>query len=238
METFHEFYYKSKLPRNTPDYKVQNATKRNVVIIVSQPNDEILWAGGIILKHQKAWNWHIICLCQRQNEEGISKFKKALKALKVNGAIMSLDDGTEIKTSNQKILEKAIIQNLPPCEIDLIITHNPKREHAGYTKDIGKAVITLWQNGTIRTRSLWCFAYQDKSQSFYPRAIIGADFYYPLHELVVRVKHRLLNEIYGIGLESPEIFTCPASEAFWSFTNSSKAFNWLNKQNNKVMKHT
>ncbi len=208
---------------------IQKLPKKYVVIIVSHPNDIIFWVGGVILKNQKTWNIFIVCLYDKQNEESTLMFQKSISALKIKGVLINISNGAKHKPPCGLILQKTIIKNLPTRQIDLIITYSPKGKQARYPKDIGKSVIILWHEHKISTNGLWCFAYQDENQSFYPRAIIGADFYYPLHDLVVRAKHKLLNKIYGIGLNSKKMLNCPSTEAFWSFTTSSKAFHWLNR---------
>ena len=207
-------------------------SSKNVVVIVAHPDDEILWAGGTILKKQKAWNCYILCLCRGQDEDRAPKFKSILKALGAKGVICNLDDGPEQTPLNKKLLETTIIKNLPAYDLDLVVTHSPRGEYTRHLRheELGHAIINLWHTGKIETKGLWCFAYEDGNKAYYPRAIIGADFYFPIHELIVRLKRKMLNEIYGLHPTSWEMLACPASEAFWSFTDSLKAFNWLNNR--------
>ena len=41
---------------------------RSVAVIVAHPDDETLWAGGMILAHP-LWDWLIVCLCRSSDTE-------------------------------------------------------------------------------------------------------------------------------------------------------------------------
>ena len=101
---------------------------KKVALIVAHPDDETLWAGGTILSHP-SWQWFIVCLCRGSDTERATKFKEALKVLKAEGIMGDLDDGPDQKTLDEKEVEHAIIDLLPPKYFDLIISHNPAGEY-------------------------------------------------------------------------------------------------------------
>jgi LmbE family N-acetylglucosaminyl deacetylase len=106
-------------------------TTKTVAIIVAHPDDETLWAGGTILSHP-SWRCFIICLCRGNDKERSPRFYSALKILKSEGIMGSLDDGPEQRPLDGKEVEGTILDLLPPHHFDLIISHNP----SGETQDI------------------------------------------------------------------------------------------------------
>ena len=202
---------------------------KTVALIVAHPDDETLWAGGTILCHS-SWQWFIVCLCRGSDKERAPRFYKALQVLKSEGIMGDLDDGPEQKPLDEKEVECAILDLLPPKHFDLIISHNPSGEYTRHIRheEVSKAVIKLWHAGKTSASELWTFAYEDDNKEYYPRPAENATIYRTLTKRIWLRKYSIITETYGFDKNSWEAETAPQAEAFWQFTNSYKANKWLN----------
>jgi LmbE family N-acetylglucosaminyl deacetylase len=207
---------------------------KTVALIVAHPDDETLWAGGTILSHP-SWKCFIVCLCRKNDSERGPKFDKALKILRAEGIMGDLDDGTEQKPLDEKEVEHTILDLLPINHFDLVITHNPSGEYTRHIRheEIGKVVIKLWHTGKISTGELWTFAYEDGGMDYYPKPIETAAIYRILTKRIWLRKYSIITETYGFGKSSFEAETTPRAEAFWKFTDSYEAKEWLNQFENE-----
>jgi len=204
-------------------------------VIVAHPDDETLWAGGTILS-QPAWRWFIATLCRASDGDRAPRFFQALKVLGADGKMRDLDDGPEQKPLPESEVQETILQLLPPEHFDLIISHNPAGEYTRHLRheEIGKAVIMLWHLGRISADELWTFAYEDGGRQYLPRPIKTAHIYQILPEKIWQKKYSMITSTYGFEENGFEAKTTPRAEAFWKFTNSLDARQWLDK---KVFHH-
>jgi LmbE family N-acetylglucosaminyl deacetylase len=202
---------------------------KTVALIVAHPDDETLWAGGTILRHP-SWQWFIVCLCRGSDNERSPRFYKALQVLKSEGIMADLDDGPEQKPLDEKEVERAILDLLPPKHFDLIISHNPTGEYTKHARheEASKAVIKLWHAFKISTNELWTFAYEDGGKEYYPRPIETAPVFRILTKRIWLRKYSIITSTYGFGKNSWEAETTPKAESFWQFSNPNDAKKWLN----------
>lgn len=216
---------------------MNNNKSKAVAIIVAHPDDETLWAGGTILSHP-SWQWFIVSLCRKSDANRTPKFLKTLQVLGAEGIMGDLDDGPEQKPLNEKELEHAILQLLPPIHFDMIISHNPGGEYTRHIRheETGKAVIKLWHAGKISANELWTFAYEDGDKEYYPRPIETASVFHILTEQIWLKKYSIITETYGFERNSFEAETTPRAESFWQFTNPDDAQKWLKQFENLKMK--
>jgi LmbE family N-acetylglucosaminyl deacetylase len=206
------------------DHKIPTS----VAVIVAHPDDETLWAGGAILNNP-LWKCFIVCLCRKSDMERASKFYKALKILKSEGIMGDLDDGPEQNPLDEKEVERAIIQLLPPTHFELIISHNPSGEYTKHIRheEASKAVIKLWHAGKIFTNELWTFAYEDGNKEYYPKPVENAAICYKLTKRIWLRKYSIITKTYGFEKKSWEAETTPRAESFWQFSNPIDATKWL-----------
>lgn len=192
----------------------------SVAIIVAHPDDETLWAGGIILSHPE-WKCYIICLCRASDTDRAPKFHKALKILNAEGTIGDLDDGPEQLPLDEQVLERKILQLLPPKHFDLVITHNPNGEYTRHIRheETGRTVLKLWQTGKISASELWTFAYEDDNRKYYPKPDENASVLLQLSEIIWQKKYSIITETYGFEKNSWEAKTTPHAEAFWKYAD-------------------
>jgi LmbE family N-acetylglucosaminyl deacetylase len=208
---------------------------KQVAVIVAHPDDEALWAGGTILE-RPSWNWFITTLCRASDRDRAPKFFQALKAFGAWGKMSDLDDGPQQNPLPENEVQEEILQLLPEKHYDLIISHNPAGEYTRHLRheEIGKAVITLWHLGKISADELRTFAYEDGGKQHLPTAIKTAHVYHILPEEIWKKKYDIITSIYGFDKHGFEAETTPRAEAFWHFTNSLDARQWLD---HKVFQH-
>jgi LmbE family N-acetylglucosaminyl deacetylase len=206
-----------------------------IAVIVAHPDDETLWAGGTILSCP-SWRPFIVTLCRASDPDRAPKFSQALQTLGAEGAMADLDDGPEQNPLTENEVQEMILQLLPPRHFDLVISHSPAGEYTRHRRheEIGKAVITLWQEGKLSADELWTFAYEDGGKQYFPRPIKTAPVYHTLPEDIWQKKYRMITETYGFEKNGFEAKTTPRAEAFWQFTNSGVAQRWLE---NKRFQH-
>ena len=209
---------------------MKSKAHKTVAIIVAHPDDEILWAGGIILNNPQ-WNYFITCLCRKNDENRSSKFFTVLKILNAQGTMGNLDDEPEQKPLNAVEVEQKILDLLPKKNFDLIITHSPFGEYTKHLRheEVGKAVIMIWNKGKMTTNQLWAFAYEDGNKKYFPKAIENASYFERLKKGIWTKKYKLITETYGFEKDSWEAKTTPKEEAFWVFNNPDDATKFLNK---------
>lgn len=201
---------------------------KNVAVIVAHPDDETLWAGGTILSHP-SWNWFIVCLSRKGDKDRAAKFKDALQVYKAEGIMGDLDDGPDQMPLDEKVVEGAILDLLPPKHFDLIISHNPTGEYTRHLRheEVSKAVIKLWYAGKITANELWTFAYEDGNKKYFPMPVGNANICRLLTKRIWLRKYSIMTETYGFKKDSWEAETTPRSEAFWQFTDPYDAKRWL-----------
>lgn len=209
---------------------MDSKSNRSVVIIVAHPDDEILWTGGTILNNPQ-WNYFIISLCRKNDEDRSFKFYKVLKILNAQGIMGDLDDEPEQKPLDTKEVEQHILDLVPQKHFDLIITHSGLGEYTKHLRheEVSKAVMMLWNAGKINADELWAFAYEDGNKKYFPRAIENASYFETLRDDIWIKKYKLITETYGFEENSWEAKTTPKTEAFWVFNNPKTAVNFLNK---------
>lgn len=197
---------------------------KSVAIIVAHPDDEILWAGGLILLHP-FWNWFIISLSRKNDKDRASKFQKVLKKLQVNGIMGDLDDGPKQFPLDDEVVEEEILKLLPSREFDLIISHDPKGEYTRHKRheEVGRAVIRLWDKKIIKTTDLWTFAYEDGGGEYLPKPLENTALFVELPEKEWNLKYEIITKTYGFDKKSWEARATPKSESFRTYTKPSEA---------------
>jgi LmbE family N-acetylglucosaminyl deacetylase len=210
---------------------MDNEKSKNVAVIVAHPDDETLWSGGTILNHT-GWKWCVVCLCRGSDADRVPRFYRALKVLGAEGVIGDLDDGPEQIPLTEEAVEQAILQLMPAAHFDLIISHDPAGEYTKHLRheEIGRATITLWNQGKISAGELWTFAYEDGNKQYFPQPIKAATLYNLLPEKIWELKYKLITNEYGFEENSWEAKTTPKVESFRQFKTPSDAMHWLTKR--------
>ena len=196
----------------------EKLTAGRCAVIAAHPDDETLWAGGLILMHLGA-AWRIVTLCRKSDADRNPKFFKALGRYGAAGAMGDLDDAPEQKPLQKSVVQNTILELLDGESFDIVLTHSKAGEYTRHLRheETAKAVWDLWQRGLIKSEWFLCFAYEDGGGKHLPRAIEEADILINLPENIWQEKYDIITKIYGFEAGSFEARTTPRSEAFWSF---------------------
>lgn len=187
-----------------------------VAVIVAHPDDETLWAGGLLLSHPE-WSPFIVTLCRGKDPDRAPRFRKALERLGAKGAMGDLDDGPEQVPLSPKVVQDAIMALLPRRDYDLLLTHAPVGEYTWHRRheEVSRAVWDLWRNENLRAEKLWQFAYEDGGGAYFPRPREDAYLtHLPLSDAVWARKYAIITEVYGFGEASWEAQSVTRDEAF------------------------
>jgi LmbE family N-acetylglucosaminyl deacetylase len=202
------------------DFKDSVLIKENCecAVIVAHPDDETLWAGGLMLMHPGS-KWTVVTICRRSDPDRASKFFRALEKYGASGFMGDLDDGPEQMPMSIKDVQKTITELLPSNSFDLIITHSTAGEYTRHLRheETAKAVLALWNSERLFASQLWAFAYEDGNHEYLPRVIKQADLSVGLNDEIWREKYDIITGIYGFREDSFEAMTTPKQEAFWCF---------------------
>jgi LmbE family N-acetylglucosaminyl deacetylase len=195
-------------------------------VIVAHPDDETLWAGGLILMHPEV-QWTIISICRKSDPDRAPKFFKALEQLNATGKMGDIDDGPEQFPLDDLDLQNIIVRLLDRGEFDLIITHGLNGEYTRHLRheETAKAVLGLWRNGRLNSEQIWMFAYEDGGGKYLPRpapARRDSDILIELPDEIWRKKYDIVTKIYGFGPDSFEAKATQRQESFCCFKRSGK----------------
>ncbi len=193
-------------------------TYNKCAVIVAHPDDETLWAGGLMLMHPEV-EWTVVTLCRKSDPDRAPRFFKALDKYGADGFMSDLDDGPEQTPLDSNQVQRTIELLLPSRSYDIIITHSTSGEYTRHLRheETAKAVLALWKTNRLLTGEIWTFAYEDGNRKYLPRAIKDADVLVGLNEEIWRKKYDIITGIYGFIKDSFEARTTPKKEAFRRF---------------------
>jgi LmbE family N-acetylglucosaminyl deacetylase len=213
----------------------QSDSLKKAAVIVAHPDDETIWAGGTILLHPD-WQWTVVVLCRGNDPDRAPKFHRAVKKLGATGMMGNLDDGPEQLPLPEVDLQQTILSLLLETRFNLILTHSPYGEYTRHLRheETSRAVISLWEEGSISANEIWMFAYEDGGKSYLPRPIKNVHLETILPKDIWQLKYRIITELYGFGPESFEAKTTPKEETFWCFRSVNEFHKWLNKRGKKL----
>lgn len=202
-------------------------TNLNALVIVAHPDDETLWAGGLMLMVPH-WRWRVISLCRGSDRDRRPRFFQALKSVDAAGSIGDMNDGPSQRPLNDELVASSIALEIPNNGFDLVITHSPFGEYTRHLRheEVSRGVMSLWEARVLRTKELWFFAYSDEERTQLPRAIEEAHLRVSLPDTIWRRKRDIMSDIYGFSPDSWEYRTTPKAEAFWRFRSSAEARRW------------
>lgn len=205
---------------NTSIDQVPHAEEiRRVAVVVAHPDDETLWAGGLLMSHPE-WSPFIVTLCRGKDPDRAPKFRKALETLNAKGAMGDLNDGPDQIPLADTMVRNTILSLVPAREFDLLLTHGPHGEYTRHRRheEVARVVWGLWLDGNLRAGRLWQFAYEDDGGACFPKPRKNASFHLHLSDALWTRKYQLITRVYGFGVDSWEARAVTRTEAFQTFT--------------------
>ncbi len=196
----------------------------NCAVIVAHPDDETLWAGGLMLMHPEA-KWTVVTICRKSDAERAAKFFNAMEEFNAAGYMGDMDDGPEQNPLDNGEVQRTIMGLLPLDRFDVVITHSTFGEYTRHLRheETAQAVMRLRRAEELSAGQVWSFAYEDGGQKYLPRADKGADLQIGLPEGIWQRKYDIITKIYGFSEDSFEAKTTPRLEAFWRFGSAGQA---------------
>jgi len=188
----------------------------NCAIIVAHPDDEMLWAGGVMLLHSES-RWTVMALCRKSDPDRSAKFDRVMEHLGAKGIMGDLDDSPEQRPLAEKDIKKTILSLLPLDRFDLVITHSRWGEYTRHLRheETSRAVTNLFNTKELSAKQLWMFAYEDGGGKYLPKPVRDSDVNVWLPEKIWQAKYKIITETYGFGPDTFEAKCCPKQEAFW-----------------------
>ncbi|MFA5252683.1 MAG: PIG-L family deacetylase, partial [Phycisphaerae bacterium] len=141
----------------------------NCLLIVAHPDDETLWAGGIMLLHPQT-RWTVITLTRKSDPDRAPKFQRVMDFLGAKGIMGDLDDGPEQKPLAEKEIRKTLLSLMPMDRFDLVLTHSRWGEYTRHLRheETSRAVLMMHSIGELSGKRIWMFAYEDGGGKYLP----------------------------------------------------------------------
>lgn len=197
--------------------KKEKQNKKEILVIVAHPDDETIWAGGMLLKSND--NKTIISLCRKQDKDREPKFQKVCKMLGAKGYIFDLDDSEEgdyKKISSEEIINP-ILEITKGKKYDLLYTHGKNGEY-GHIRhlEVHDTVDGMLNEGKLHAKTVLFFSYaRERDVEGEPCHInSSADKLIRLEKPYFKMKKKLIKDIYGFQEGGFEVESSRDVEAF------------------------
>jgi hypothetical protein len=186
-------------------------------IIVAHPDDEIIWAGGLLIQNP-GWDWSILSLCRRDDADRSHRFADVCESLGVRGIIENLDDGNPLAPIQpRRDIGRRVLEHLGDIRWDMVVTHGANGEY-GHPRhsQVHHEVRQLAIDGLLDCGELRFFAYEAHNPSGRCVPLIDANVLLPLTGPQLRRKKQIISRQYGYSPSSFECRACISPESFQS----------------------
>ena len=187
----------------------------NAAIVVAHPDDEIIWAGGLVLRHRD-WSWCVLALCRADDPDRAPKFRRVCELIGAAGTISDLDDGNPLRPIDPySEIGDRVLACLGDRKWDLVLTHGSNGEYGHERhRQMHQVVAALVDCGKLRARRLWTFAYEAVSPAGECRPAPWANLTVDLSPEQLAEKRRIVRDEYGYPEDGFEVRACISPETF------------------------
>lgn len=218
-----------KMPKNCP--WLFDLSKPKALLVVAHPDDETIFAGGLILLSRET-RWTIVCCSNEGNPTRQNEFLCACEFLaKHSGNSIEPIFLNLLLKSEERLDHHALIKALSPYAkgYDIVFTHNSQGEYGHeHHKLVHNCVIE-----SVDISNIWCFispgssnVNQDKLRSKKPEGNASLD----LNSEIIRLKVQSFQEchvsqamVYGYDSVSKVLHNTDLKETLlWYFENSGR----------------
>ncbi len=184
------------------------------LVIVAHPDDETIWAGGLILSNPD-WDWRVICLSRDWDTDRQPKFRRVCEQLGVKGEIHGLadDDPLDAPQDIAKLADQ-IEKFVGKDGFDYVFFHGFNGEYGHIRhKECHRAVKRLLDEKRIDCKQAFCFAIKAGANKIAYPAKRG-DLEVQLDSAIFEKKRFLIHNVYGFTMDSFEFASCHPIERF------------------------
>ena len=195
----------------------------NAAIVVAHPDDEIIWCGGLLLRHPD-WTWTVLALCRGDDADRGPKFHRVCKHLGVRGFLSDLDDGAPPASIDPvEEIGPRVTGRLGDATWDLLLTHGRNGEygHPRHVQTHG-VIAALVKDKTLACRRFWTFGCEAHAPDGRCAPAPWADLTLALTEAELAEKRRIVRDMYGYPENGFEVRACVSPEAYFRMKDDDK----------------